>query len=142
MSRADSVLKRRRWIVRRKLKEWKTSDIAAALRIDERTVYRWWRFYRKQGWEGLRVKSKAPHTYWKTPQATVELILKLRGKWNWGPCEIEGYFKNYARGEVAVIVGHTTIHKILNHHGLNNSVSKSRKIRRRRRFERPHSNNL
>jgi len=137
-----SVLKRRRWIVRRKLEDWKTSDIAAALRIDERTVYRWWSLYRKYGWEGLAVRSKAPHTYWRTPQATVELILKLRRKWNWGPCKIEGYLKNHALGEVAVIAGHTTIHKILNQHGLNNPISKPRKVWGKRRFQRPYSNNL
>ncbi len=58
----DRVLKRRRWIVHRKLDDWRTGDIAAALRIDERTVYRWWEVYRNHGWAGLGVKSRAPHT--------------------------------------------------------------------------------
>ena len=123
----DRVLKRRRWIVRRKLDDWRTGDIAAALRIDERTVYRWWRVYRKHGWQGLVVKSKTPHTYWETPQVTVELILKLRRKWSWGPCKIEGYLKNHAREEAPVIIGYTTIHKILDQHGLNHPIAKPRK---------------
>jgi transposase InsO family protein len=138
----DRVLKRRRWIVRRKLDDWRTGDIAAALRIDERTVYRWWRVYRKHGWQGLAVKSKTPHTYWETPQVTVELILKLRRKWSWGPCKIEGYLKNHAREEAPVIIGHTTIHKILDQHGLNHPIAKPRKTWGKRRFQRPYSNNL
>ena len=136
----DSVLKRRRWIVRRKLEGRKASDIAAALRIDERTVYRWWSFYRKSGWEGLCVKSKAPHTYWKTPQETVELIFRLRREWNWGPCKIEGYLKNHC--ENITPVGHNAIHRILIQAGLNNPIPQPRKVWGKRRFERPYSNNL
>lgn len=45
----DSELRRRRWIVNRKLQGWRSTEIATALRIDERTVYRWWHVYRKQG---------------------------------------------------------------------------------------------
>jgi transposase InsO family protein len=136
----DSVLRGRRWIVRRKLRGWKTCDIAAALRIDERTVYRWWSLYQKYGWEGLAVKSKAPHTYWKTPQTTVELILRLRKERNWGPCKIEGYLKNYCQGITQV--GHNTIHRILIKAGLNSPITQPRKIWGRRRFQRPYSNNL
>ncbi len=91
----DRIEKRRRWIVRRRLEGWKIDRIAEALRVSEKTVDRWWSIHRKHGWEGLRVKSKAPHNYWKTPQETAELILRLRREWNWGPCKIEGYLKNY-----------------------------------------------
>jgi len=137
----DGILQRRRWIVRRKLDGWRSIEIATALRTDERTVYRWWSLYRKHGWEGLRVKPKAPHTYWKTPQETVDLILKLRRERNWGPCKIEGYLKNYGREHVAA-VGHNTIHRILIEAGLNNPISAPRKVWGKRRFERPYSNNL
>jgi transposase InsO family protein len=136
----DSVLKRRRWIIRRKLDGWKTNDIATALRIDERTVYRWWRLYRKNGWEGLRVKSKIPHTYWETPQETVELILKLRRERHWGPCKIEGYLKNYC--QQITPVGHNTIHRTLIKAGLNKPIEAPRKIWGKRRFQRPFSNDL
>jgi len=137
----DSVLKRRHWIIRRKLEGWKSSDIATALQIDERTVYRWWSLYRKQGWEGLHVKSKAPHNYWQTPQETVDLILKLRNERHWGPCKIEGYLKNYG-GKDATVVGHNTIHRILIEAGLNHPIEAPRKVWGKRRFERPYSNNL
>ena len=56
----DRIEKRRRWIVRRRLDGWKIDDIAEALRVNEKTVDRWWSLYRKQGWEGLVVKSRAP----------------------------------------------------------------------------------
>jgi hypothetical protein len=77
VSRVDSVLRRRRWIVRRKKDGWRAIDVAAALRIDERTVYRWWSFYRKQGWAGLEVRSRAPHKHYETPEGTVNFVLQL-----------------------------------------------------------------
>jgi len=137
----DRVEKRRRWIVRRKFEGCKISEIAEALRVNEKTVDRWCSIHRKYGWAGLRVKSKIPHTYWKTPQATVELILRLRRERNWGPCKIEGYLKNYG-GEDVTAVGHNTIHRILVKAELNNPISKPRRIWGKRRFERPYSNNL
>ena len=135
----DGVLRRRRWIIHRKLEHWKSGEIATALRIDERTVYRWWRVYRKEGWEGVTPKSRAPHNYWKTPQETITLILKLRRDRNWGPCRIEGYLKNY--GKVNPVT-HTTIHKILIENGLNNPIPKPRRGWGKRRFVREHSNSL
>ncbi|MEW6593104.1 MAG: helix-turn-helix domain-containing protein, partial [Candidatus Hadarchaeota archaeon] len=39
-------LRRRRWIVRRKLQGWPSAKIAAHLRVSERTVLRWWEAYR------------------------------------------------------------------------------------------------
>ena len=134
----DSKLRRRRWIIRRKLQSWRSMEIATALRIDERTVYRWWRVYRKEGWAGLQVRSHRPHAIHRTPQPIVELILQLRRTRRWGPCRIEGYLRNYAKQPV----GHTTIHKILNQAGLNSPIHQSRKVWGKRRFERPYSNNL
>ena len=136
----DRVEKRRRWMVRRRLEGWKIDRIAEALRVSEKTVDRWCRLYRKHGWEGLRVKSKTPHTYWKTPQETVELTLRLRREWNWGPCKIEGYLRNYGAG--ALPVGHNTIHRIIIVAGLNHPIAKPRKVWGKRRFQRPYSNDL
>ncbi len=135
----DREERRRRWIIRRKLKGWSANDIAAALHIDERTVYRWWRVYRKERWVGVKPKSRAPHNYWRTPQETVQLILQLRVERYWGPCRIEGYLKNYAKTHP---VGHTTIHKILIQAGLNNRIPQPRRTWGKRRFKREHSNSL
>jgi len=137
----DGILRRRRWIVRRKLDGWRSIEIATALRTDERTVYRWWSLYRKHGWEGLRVKSKAPHNHYETPKETVSFIIQLRRDKHWGPNKIEGYLRNYRPREI-VPVSHRTIHKILVQAGLNNPVAKPRKIWGKRRFQRPYSNNL
>jgi len=137
----DRIEKRRRWMVRRRLDGWKIDEIAEALRVSEKTVDRWCGIHRKHGWEGLRIKPRAPHTYWRTPQETVELILRLRREWNWGPCKIEGYLKNYG-GESVVAVGHNAIHRILIQAGLNNPIQAPRKTWGKRRFERPYSNNL
>jgi len=134
----DRELRRRRWLINRKLEGWRSLEIATALRIAERTVYRWWRVYRKHGWAGLNVKSHKPHTIHRTPQPIAELVLQLRRTRNWGPCRIEGYLRNYAKQPV----GHTTIHKILNQAGLNNPIPKPRRIWRKHRFQREHSNSL
>jgi transposase len=62
-------------MIRRRLEGWKIKDIADALRVSEKTVDRLWSVYRKERWEGLRVKSRRPRRYYKTPQPTVNLIL-------------------------------------------------------------------
>jgi transposase len=69
------VLRRGRWIIRRRLQGWRIKDIADALRINEKTVDRWWSVYRKESGEGLRVKSRRSHRCYKIPQSTVNLIL-------------------------------------------------------------------
>ncbi len=135
----DSILRGRRWIVRRRLEGWKAAEIAFALKVSEKTVDRWWALYRKQGWEGLAVKSRRPHRFHKTPQDTVDLIVRLRKTKNWGPCRIEGYLKNYLPEKTT---SHTTIHKYLIQTGLNHPTDKPRKVWGRRRFEREHSNSL
>ena len=137
----DSVLRRRRWIVRRKMEGWRAVDVSTALRIDERTVYRWWHLYRKQGWEGLAVKSRAPHNHYQTPEETVNFVIQLRQEKHWGPNKIEGYLRNY-RPQGITPVSHRTIHRILVQAGFNNPITKPRKIWGKYRFERPYSNNL
>lgn len=125
-------------MIHRRLEGWKITDIATALRVSEKTVDRWWRVYRKERWEGLRVKSRAPHHYYKTPEQTVGLILELRRSKRWGPNKIEGYLRNYVNQSI----GHTTIHKLLNQAGLNNPIAAPRRVWGKRRFEREHSNSL
>jgi putative transposase len=134
----DTAEKRRRWIVHRRLEGWRIQDIATAQRTNEKTVDRWCSVYKKYGWAGLAVRSHRPHTIYRTSQEIVNLILQLRKTRNWGPCRIEGYLRNYAKQPV----GHTTIHKILDQAGMNNPIPKPRRIWRKCRFERAHSNNL
>jgi len=136
----DSVLRRRRWIVHRRLEGWKIAEIAETLRVSEKTVDRWCSVHRKYGWEGLMVRSHAPHMIYRTPQATADLVLKLRREKHWGPCKIEGYLRKHY--EETAPVSHTTIYKILVKAELNNPTEKPRRIWGRRRFEREHSNSL
>jgi len=93
----------------------------------------------KYGWAGLLVRSHRPHMIHRTPQSTVELILQLRRTRRWAPCRKEGYLHNYAK---QITVSHTTIHKILMKGGLNNPIPNPRRVWGKRRFQRPHSNNL
>ena len=137
----DRVERERRWMVRRRLEGWKIDEIAEALQVSEKTVDRWCSVHRKQGWGGLVVKSKTPHSFHRTPEATVNLVLKLRRERNWGPCKIEGYLRNYGKGRV-LPVGHNTIRRIIIAAGLNHPIDKPRKVWGRRRFEREHSNSL
>ncbi len=116
----DNELRRRRWIVRRRLEGWIVSRIAEALKMSEKTVDRWLSLYRKEGWEGLRVKSRRPHIIYRTPEGTVEAVLELRRTRNWGPCKIEGYLRNYGIGVAPI--SHRTIHKILVQTGFNNPI--------------------
>ena len=136
----DSELRRRRWIVHRRLEGWKIADIAEALRVSEKTVDRWCSIHRKCGWEGLVVKSHAPRTIHRTPQATVDVVHKLRREKRWGPCKIEGYLKRHCGG--ATPVSHTAIYRILVEAGLNSTITKPRRVWGKRRFEREHSNSL
>ena len=137
----DHVLRRRRWIIHRKLEGWKIKDIANALRVNEKTVDRWCSIHRKSGWEGLTVKSRKPHRHYKTPQSTVNLILELRRNKHWGPCKIEGYLRNY-RVENITPVSHRTIHRILVQARLNNPIQTPRRTWGKHRFQREHSNSL
>jgi len=54
---------------------------------------------------------------------------------------IECYLRNYAGSEITPI-SHRTIHKILIKAGLNNPIPKLRRVWRKRRFQREHSNSL
>jgi len=134
----DRTEKKRRWIIHRRLEGWKIQDIATGLRSSEKTVDRWCSVYKKHGWAGLQVKSHRPHTIHRTSQEIVNLVLQLRLTRNWGPCRIEGYLRNYH----ALSLSHTTVHKILIQAGMNNPIPKPRRVWRKHRFEREHSNSL
>ncbi|MBS7622975.1 helix-turn-helix domain-containing protein [Candidatus Bathyarchaeota archaeon] len=63
------MLRRRRWIIYRRLEGWKIVDIAETLGVSVKTVDRWCRIHRKHGWEGLAVNSHDPHITHRTSQA-------------------------------------------------------------------------
>ena len=86
------------------------------------------------------MKSYAPHTVHRTPQATVNLVLKLRQEKRWGPCKIAGYLKKHSRAVAPV--SHVTVYKILVKADPNNSLPKPRRVWGKTRFERLYSNSL
>ena len=51
-------LRRRRWIVRRRLEGWTVPRIAEALKVSEKTVDRWWGLARNMGGRGYASNPK------------------------------------------------------------------------------------
>jgi transposase InsO family protein len=133
----DLSLKKRRWIVRKKIQGWRVKEICSHARISRFTFYYHWNAYQRHSWKGLEPKSRRPHTIHRTPEAIVNEVLQIRKKHEWGPNKIEGYLKN--RG---LRIGHNTIHRILCNGGLNSPIDKPRRIWGKKRFERAHSNSL
>jgi transposase len=105
----------KRWCIRRRGEGASVSEICTAAQIPRRTFYNWWSRYRQYGLEGLKPRSRIPHTVHRTLPETVEKILKLRLEKGWCPILIEGYLR-----KAGVKVGHTTIHRLLKQAGLNN----------------------
>ena len=136
----ERELKRRRWIVHKKIQGWDEKDIAAALRISVRTVRRWWKVYREKGWSGLEIKSRKPKITHKTSKKIIDEIIRLREERNWGPNKIEAYLKN--KQDKVPSVGHNTIYRIICNAGLNNALERKRRTWGKKRFERKYSNSL
>jgi len=133
----DKEFKRRRWIVRKKYKDWTNREIASHLRISKRTVQRWWNIYQKQGLRGLEVKSRRPQTIQRTPESVVNQVLAIRQKQGYGPDKIAGMLRNKG-----VKIGHNTAYRIIRANGFNNPIQRPRRIFGKTRFERAHSNSL
>jgi putative transposase len=133
----DLSLRKRKWIVRKKLQGWDVNEICSHARISRFTFYYHWNSYQQNGWKGLEIKSRKPQNVHKTPESVVNNVLKLRKEHEWGPNKIEGYLKNKG-----VQIGHNTIYRIICNAGLNNPIDKPRRIWGTRRFERMHSNSL
>jgi transposase InsO family protein len=128
-------LKRRRWIVHKKLQGWKSQDIANHLGVSKSSVMRWWRAYNAKGWNALEIKSHKPHTIHRTDEQTIKLVCKLRERHGWGPCKIEGYLRQ-AKLKDITLIRHNTIYRILCSNNLNNSLDKPRKTWGKKRFSR------
>lgn len=133
----DRELKRRRWIVHKKLQGWKGTDIAKALGISTKTVRRWWGIYQEKGWNGLELKSRSPHTIHRKDKAAVNRAIELRKTYGWGPDKIAAYLKREG-----IAIGHSTVYRYLCEAGLNQPLDKPRKIWGKKRFQREHPNSL
>lgn len=133
----DRELKRRRWIIHKKLQGWKEKDIARHLGISTRTVRRWWRTYQEGGWMGLEPLSRRPHTIHRKDEKAVTQAIELRKRYGWGPGKIAAYLRR-----MGIDIAHGTVYKYLCEAGLNNPLDKPRRTWGKKRFQRKRPNSL
>jgi len=132
---------KRFWVIKRRLQGANVVFICRQAGISRRTFYYYWRRFQREGWKGLGIKSRRPHTIYRTPPETVDLIIELRKTRGWGPSRIEGYLRQNKPVGVK-LVGHNTIYRIIKHAGLNNSLDKPRKTWGKKRFQRSKPNEM
>ena len=134
-------VKDRRWLIKQHLKGVSVIWICEKAGVSRHTFYYHWRNYWKMGWEGLEEKSRRPKTIHRTPQDTVDKVLRLRVETGWGPVKIEKYFR---RKDVEGFkpISHNTIYQILLAHDLNNPIDEPRKTWGTKRFVRKEPNEL
>lgn len=131
-------LRARRTLIWKRIKyNWSVNLICTHFRINRDTFYYHWNSYLKNGWDGLAIKSRRPHTVHKTPDNVIDKVIEIRKNYGWNPVKIEQHL--LSRG---IRVSHGTIYKIICREGLNNPLDYVRKTWGKRRFEREHSNSL
>jgi transposase len=107
----------RRWCIKRKLEGgWKVTNICKHIDISRMSFYRYWKRYKKEGFEGLRDRSRRPHTIHTTNKKIEQKVIQLRKKYQYCPHKIQGTLLNQYR----IKIGHMTIYRILCKSGLNN----------------------
>lgn len=134
-------VKQRRWLVKKRLYGFDVDWICDELDIHRDTVYYWMQRFHKEGWKGLIFKSHKPHTIHRTPQETVDYIIKLRESRGWGPNRIEGHIKR-DKPEGVELVGHSTVYRIICQAGLNKPLEEPRKTWGKKRFQRSKPNEM
>ena len=97
-------MRKRRWIVRKKLQGWDISEICSHMRISRFTFYYHWNAYQRDGWKGLEIKSGRPHTIHKTRESLVKQVLDIRKQEGYGPDKIAGMLRNKG-----LQIGHNTV---------------------------------
>ena len=84
-------------------------DVATAMGVSTRTVYKWWRRYRDEGYAGLRDRSSRPKSSPnKTPDDIESAVIALRRE-----------RRIYHRIAAEIGISRTTVGRILVRHGLN-----------------------
>ena len=103
------------------------------------SFYRYCNRYKKEGLDGLKDRSKRPHTIHHIDKKTEQKVIQLSKKYQYCPHKIQGTLSNQYR----INIGHMTIYRILCKSGLNNHhLTKPRKKRKYIRFERKFPNEL
>ena len=104
MQYKQDLEKIRRWCIRRKIDEWKVTDICKHIHISRMSFYRYWNRYKKEGLDGLKDHSKRPHTIHKTDKKIEQKVIQLRKKYQYCPHKIQGTLANQYR----IKIGHMT----------------------------------
>jgi len=60
-------VKERRWIIKQRLRGAKVTWICGKAGISRDTFYYHWNNFQREGWSGLKVKSRRPKTIHRTP---------------------------------------------------------------------------
>lgn len=94
------------------------ADICRKFNISRKTAYKWSHRYEKEGFDGLRDQSKAPHHQsHKTSEETINHIITLKHqKGSWGPKKIKARLEE--DWPLINFPSTTTIGNILEEHGL------------------------
>lgn len=134
MSPADRMVQRRlAWF--RHVDEV-THNVAKTCRyygVSRNTYYVWYRRYRTLGMEGLRDRSRRPHSHPRmTPWEVVEKVLYLRRSYHFGPARIAMYLDRYHD----LRLSRTGIWRFLRRAGMNRLPTSMRYRRRDERFRR------
>jgi len=137
MKKPRDIVSLRCWCIRRRGEGVPVSEICASAQIPRRTFHNWWNRYQIYGLDGLRPRSRAPHTVHRVSQNIVDNVITLRREKNWGPQLIAGYL-----GTQGIEVGSTTVYRILCRERLNNPLEKPRTKRTYKRWQRRHPNSL
>ena len=86
------------------------AHVAAELAISRATAYKWWRWFRREGWDGLEDRSSRPRSCpHRTPRRVERRIEALRRSRKLGPARIAGVLDLAA----------STVHRVLVRLGLN-----------------------
>lgn len=101
-----------------KSREISVADLCQNFQITTKTGYKWLGRFRKEGKEGLKDRSRAPHKQsGQTAEHLEDKILKVKSKYkDWGPKKILAHLKKDGLGEKWP--SSTTIGNILDKHGL------------------------
>ena len=99
--------------------------------ISRTRYYRWYNRYQELGIDGLRDRSRRPHSHPRTtPVAVVEKVLYLRRYYHFGPSRIRMYLHRYH----AIGLSHGSIWRVLKRAGVNRLPTNMRYRRHQERF--------
>ena len=72
----------RRWCIKRKLGGWKVNNICKHIGISRMSFYRYWNRYKKEeGLDGLKNRSRRPHTIHRIDKKIEQKVVQLRKKY-------------------------------------------------------------